>query len=683
MEDLTILNSTLSIFTLLFLATVTAYLLRKSKFPYTVALVFVGALAGFLGENVAVFSFLNGFKFSPELVFYVFLPTLIFESAFHINFGQFRQNVNLITWLSTLGLMVNAAIIAAAMHLILGFDVITSLLFGALISPTDPIAVIALFKKVGAPKRLTTIVEGESLANDGMALVFFQLILGFAISQSFETFKLGGVVGSLSMNIFGGILVGIIMGFIFSKALDYVKNSKEIEISITLILAHSTFLIADHFFHVSGILATVAAGLVIGNYGAYKISPVVKDIMVHFWDYMAFVANSLLFLIVGTVIWSIKGQILPLWDSILIILAVVIFARAFVTYTFVPVINWAVPKERISLAWMHIIQWSGLRGALVMALVLTLPEDLLYYNEILIFSVSVIFFTIVFNGITMEPLLSKLGIKKFSLAEEFEYDEAKVLIDKKVTEKFDLMLSKGFIQPEVYKEVKVIFENDAKDRLNHLGTLLLQIEKNLGTKQIEELIKRHLFGVERRIYNKLYFYGEITQDLLTILLQTLDLQLENVSGHRVRLGRLTMFNPEGPLIKYLDKFGFSNLSKNLRKKEVMLRYEMYRARVIATTYVLNEIQSLRETNMFHDSTILDSFGKMYEEWNEKSSTKIERLELKDCIACEDIRVYLAKKVANKIEVASIEEFYKFGIISDKVKSKLMSDLERRYSAEIV
>jgi CPA1 family monovalent cation:H+ antiporter len=579
--------------------------------------------------------------------------------------------------------MVNAAIITIVLHYFLGLPVITALLFGVIISPTDPIAVIALFKKIGAPKRLTTIIEGESLANDGMALVLFQVVLGFAISESFADFKLGGVVGSLGTNIFGGILVGTVLGVVFSKALDYVKNSKEIEISITLILAHSTFLVADNFFGVSGILATVAAGLVIGNYGAYKISPVVKDIMIHFWDYMAFVANSLLFLIVGSVMWTIKGEIIPLFDSILIVIGAVIFAKAFVTYSFIPVLNKLNPKEKIPTSWMHIYLWSGLRGALAMALVLTLPTDLPFYNEILIFSVSVIFFTIVFNGITIEPLLSKLGLKNFSLAEEFEYDEAKVLIDKKVTKKFDAMLEKGFINPEIYKNVKNIFEKDSHSRLKHLKQVVDEIEEKMSEAQLKELLKRHLFGVERRIYKKLYFYGEITQDLLTILLQTLDLQLEKSTDERVKLGRLTLFNPEGLLIKFLNKFKLTKFSTLLKKKEVMLRFEMYRARIIATSYVLDEIKELKALNVFPNEVLLNKFAKLYEEWNLKASQKLDRLELKDCEACGDIRMFLAKKVAHKIELSSVEEFYSSGIISEKVKNKLLTDLEKRYGVDII
>jgi CPA1 family monovalent cation:H+ antiporter len=682
MESVHMLPVVLSIITLLSVATLTLFILRKSKFPYTVALVCIGIALGYLSQTTEVFSFLSTFSFSPELVLYIFLPTLIFESSFHINFRQFRQNIQVITWISTIGLIISAGIIAAVLHYILGFPIITSLLFGALISPTDPIAVIALFKKVGAPKRLTTIVEGESLANDGMALVFFQLMLGFAITDTFSGFNITTVATSLVLSIFGGVLVGGTLGVIFSKMLDYVKNSKEIEISITLILAHVTFLIAEYFFQVSGVLATVAAGLVIGNYGAYKISPAVKEIMIHFWDYMAFIANSLLFLIMGMLIWKVQGNIAPLFSSIIIVLITVLAARACITYMLVPIINILSPKERIPFAWMHVIHWSGLRGALVMALVLTLPPDLPFYNEILIFSVSVIFFTIVVNGITMEPLLSRLGIKSLSITEAFEYDEAKVLIDKKVNEKFDAMLKKGFIQTDIHKKVKTIYNDDADRRLDQLH-ILLHSDNQLSQKDISDIIKRHLFGIERRIYHKLYMYGEVTQDLLHILLQTLDVQTETSFGQKVTLARVTMFHPKGIVGKILTKLGMHTIVSHMKKKEVMLRFEMYRARIIGTTYVLQEIEELRASRVFLDDHVLDTFVALYEEWNANARTKLDTLKLQDELACDDVKLFLAKKVAQKIEEQSIEEFYKFGIISEKVKSKLYAEMDERYAQKLI
>ena len=323
MENEFVLNSALAVISLLFIATLVNFLLRNSRVPYTVALVIVGIGLGFIIEHLGLFQFLGEFRLSPELVFYVFLPTLIFESAFHTNIKSFTRNIASITTLATLGMVISAGLIGAGMHYFLDFPWVIALLFGTMISATDPISVLALFKKIGAPKRLQTIVEGESLFNDGTALVLFGIILEIANNQAvhFGRAELLGSFGNFGAVVLGGILTGIVLGFIFSKALDYVKNSKEIEISITLILAHATFIIAEYFLGVSGILATVAAGIVIGNYGAYKISPGVKEIMTHFWDYSAFIANSLLFLMVGLIIFSVNESILPLLVPALMVIS--------------------------------------------------------------------------------------------------------------------------------------------------------------------------------------------------------------------------------------------------------------------------------------------------------------------------------------------------------------------------
>ena len=303
--DINIINSTLSTLVLLCVATFVFFIFKKSKIPYAVILLFAGVGLAIAADNLAIFDFLKNFNLSPELIFYIFLPTLIFESAFHINFRNFKKSSTVIFWLSTLGIIMNMVIVAALCNLLIGIPWIYALLFGALISPTDPVSVLATFKKIGAPPKLATIIEGESLINDGMALVLFEIMLEIAKHGGFDGLSFMQIMKDFGMNVSGGVVVGIVFGFIFSKSLDYVKESKEIEISITLILAHFTFIVADYIFGVSGILATVAAGIVIGNYGEYKISPTVKDIMVHFWDYMSFFANSLLFLIIGITLWNL------------------------------------------------------------------------------------------------------------------------------------------------------------------------------------------------------------------------------------------------------------------------------------------------------------------------------------------------------------------------------------------
>ena len=211
MEPSPVLSSALAIITLLFVATLTLFALKKSKFPYTVALVLMGLGMGYLAEGVTAFEFLEKFQLSPELVFYVFLPTLIFESSFNTNFKHFTQSIRAVAALSVVGMLISTGLVASGMHLFLNLPWATSLIFGALISSTDPISVLATFRKMGAPHKLTSIVEGESLFNDGTALVLFGILLEGQTG-------LIGSFGSFIEVVMGGLFTGLVMGYIFSKA---------------------------------------------------------------------------------------------------------------------------------------------------------------------------------------------------------------------------------------------------------------------------------------------------------------------------------------------------------------------------------------------------------------------------------------------------------------------------------
>jgi len=680
MENPFVLNSALAIISLLFVATLVNFLLRNSRVPYTVALVIVGIGLGFLVEHFTILNFLGEFRLSPELVFYVFLPTLIFESSFHTNIKQFTQNMGSIISLSTLGMLLSVLLIGTGMHYLLDFPWVIAFLFGAMISATDPISVLSLFKKIGAPKRLQTIVEGESLFNDGTALVLFGILLEFANSQviHFGRAELLGSFGNFGAVVFGGILTGIIMGFVFSKSLDYVKNSKEIEISITLILAHSTFIVAEYFLGVSGILATVAAGIVVGNYGAYKISPGVKEIMTHFWDYSAFIANSLLFLMVGLIVYSVNGSILPLLAPALMVISLVLLSRMIVVYGILPVMNKLRPKERIPAAWIHVIQWSGLRGALAIALILTLPKSFPFYDEMLIFTIAVIFFTIIFNGFTIEPLLSLLGLKSFSIMEKFEHQENSVLIDKRVHCKLDMMLNKKFISKEIYEEMIAEYDAHCDNCSRSIQELFEHNSHELDHDQLAMVLKRHLLGIEKRSFTKLYYHGEITQELLNVLLNNVNRQMESLySKEKVSLGRLVWPDPKGWLAHTIEKLGVCGYRDRLRTKEIMLRYEMFRARLIATSDVLEALEEIKEGNVFLDRSVITEFEKRYKTWMRKARKKLRSLEKEDPDACYKIQLYLAKQAAFHVEDTMLEKLYKSGMTSPKVYQELKKELEIR------
>lgn len=679
MEDY-VLSSMLAILTFLTVATATAFSLRKSKIPYAVSLLIIGIFLAFISDHLTHLNFLNSLHLSPELIFYVFLPTLIFESAFHINLKQFTQNIPIISTLSIVGMLMSSALIGGLTHYFLDLPWLFALLFGTIVSATDPISILSLFKQIGAPKRLSIIIEGESLFNDGTALVMFGILLEFILNK---TAHFGGSTVFYTLQDFlivivGGLAVGLSLGLLFTKALDYVKNSKEIEITITLLLAHFTFIVAESLFGVSGIIATVAAGLVIGNYGAYKISPSIKEIVTHFWDYSAFLVNSLIFLMVGFIVYSTKDSVINLLPSIGIIILIAIVSRMIMIYTLTPLVNLIHPKNRISRKWMHIIQWSGIRGALAIALVLTLPKDIPFYEEILIFTVSIVLFTNIFNGLTISPLIKKLGLRSFSILEKFQYNESRMLINQRVEQKLLEMRDKKFVSQDAFQKVMNYYKSSDNLYKKHIKQLFKKHQKDLCSDNISRILKHHLLCIEKQTFVKLYSQEEITQDLLNILLNNISLQLEqNNPNKKVELGRIMFFEPTDRIIQKLKALGFKKFHKKIKKRYIMLRYQMFRARIIAIDNVLETLTEIKNCNLFFDQTVLQFFEKKYRTWRQKAKKKLKELEKSDPKACLKIQIYLAQKAALHVESKNLKTFLKTEIANSKVYNRLKSDLANR------
>jgi CPA1 family monovalent cation:H+ antiporter len=310
-----------SIIFLLLISNFTFYLSKKIKFPYTLLLVLVGILLIPISK-IPGMEFIREFHLSKDVLFYVFLPTLLFEAAYNIPYRSLLKNIKAISFMAVFGLLMSALITGFGIHyILLLFDInipfIITFLFGAIISATDPVAVIALFKEYGAPKRLTLLFEGESLFNDGTAVALFSVILGAILTTGgvFDSNVItSGIITFISL-IFLGIIFGLITGFLFSKALGLVKDNN-IQITFALLSAHSTFILAefisefvkigDNHIHISGIIATVISSLVIGNYGRYKMSPKTEEYTDKFWYYFAFIANSFVFLLLGLFFYQIN-----------------------------------------------------------------------------------------------------------------------------------------------------------------------------------------------------------------------------------------------------------------------------------------------------------------------------------------------------------------------------------------
>src|SRR5581483_3624911 len=403
------------IMVLLLIAVVVLAISRKLKLPFTVVLVVAGIGLSILSNaHPGVLPALHNLEISSSLILYVFLPTLIFEAAFNLDVRELQDNIGSVLALAVPGLLLSTGIIGLIVHFTTSIPMPAALLLGAILSATDPVAVIAAFRRLGAPLRLTVLVEGESLFNDATSVVLSRIILAVV---------LGGVVsgrvvakGALDFVLVfvGGLFVGWVLGFIAGYTISKIENHF-IEITLTTILAYVSYLFAEQTLHVSGIMATIAAGLTMGGWGRTKISTPVRDYLEHFWEYIAFLANALIFLMVGLGInlTALKGALGPLiWVVVALLLS-----RAAVIYGLMPFVKRLPKAEHLSRAYQAVIFWGGLRGAIALAIVLSLPA--FQYRETFVALVTgAVLFTLIVQGLTIEPLVRVLGLDRLPLADK-------------------------------------------------------------------------------------------------------------------------------------------------------------------------------------------------------------------------------------------------------------------------
>jgi len=386
---------------LLLVVSVVAVGVRRFRIPYTVALVIVGALLA-LRSRLEITA-------APELILSLLLPPLVFDAAFHLNLEAVRRNLASIVLFAVPGVLFNMAIVGGMMAWGAGLPVSLALVFGALIAATDPVAVVAIFRRLGVPRRLEVLLEGESLFNDGTAIVLFNLALAAALGGGFS---LGGAVVDFVREAAGGLLIGFLLGWAVSRLIAVIDDHL-VETTLTTVLAFGSYLIAEQL-HVSGVLAVVIAGLVNGNLGPRGMSPTTRIVVLNFWEYVAFLANSAVFMLIGLQIDV--DALLANGKEILWAVAGVLVSRAVVAYG----LSWL--SGRMPMAWRHALYWGGLRGGVALALALSLPSALGEGRQMLaVMAFGVVFFTLVGQGLTIGPLVRRLGLTR-RVEEQVEYE---------------------------------------------------------------------------------------------------------------------------------------------------------------------------------------------------------------------------------------------------------------------
>ncbi|MEQ1353729.1 MAG: sodium:proton antiporter [Candidatus Acidiferrum sp.] len=379
---------------LLLVSAVVAIFTRRLRLPYSVGLVTAGII-------LALLPFSPDIELTKDLLFKVLLPPLIFEAAFELNWQQLRKDLPVVLVLATVGVGLSAGITTIGMHYLASWQWLSALIFGVLIAATDPVSVIATFKEAKARGRLLLLIESESLLNDGTAAVLFAVCLEIASGGNVSALA---ITGKLLITVGGSLACGAVVA---GGALLLVGRTDDhlVEITFTTVAAYGSFLLAEHL-HLSGVLATLIAGLMLGNIGPLRVgNSRGREAVQAFWEYGAFVANSFVFLLIG--MREAHQHFHAEWLSVLIAIPLVVMARSIAVYPCCALF-WRSPL-RVTLRHQHIMFWGGLRGALALALALALPLDLPHREAIVTASFAVVAFSVFVQGLTLTPLLRRFG----------------------------------------------------------------------------------------------------------------------------------------------------------------------------------------------------------------------------------------------------------------------------------
>jgi len=496
---------------LLFVAVLVGIVAHRLRVPYTVGLVLMG-LTMTIWEQVDV-------QIAPNLILALLVPPLIFEAAFHLNINDLRRNLAPILALAIPGVIITTLIVGGIVAWGTGLALPIAMVFGALVAATDPVSVVSLFRTMGVPKRLQVLLEGESLFNDGTAIVVFDLVVVLAASEA-SHFNLASSVVEFVRVSGGGLVVGLLLGALISQMISRIDDYL-IETTLTSVLAYGAYLIAE-ILGVSGVLAVVAAGLINGNIGPRGMSPTTRIVVFNFWEYAGFLANSFIFLLIGLQIH------LPVlyqnWQMIVWAIVAVLIARAIGVYG----LSWF--EKEIPPRWRHVLYWGGLRGAISLALALSLPASLPQASpQLQAMAFGVVLFTLLVQGFTMKPLVTQLKLTERSESQdEYERRHARAVATRHAYEHLSRHHSQGLLSDHSWDIIGPLLQE-------HNRTLADSVQEVMSSDpQVEQeeldTARREYLSAQRSAINSLRRDGTISDEIFNQLIAEIDGAITNPSA---------------------------------------------------------------------------------------------------------------------------------------------------------
>lgn len=681
---------------LLLVASISAIAFKRLHFPYTIGLVVVGLVLGWLSENVPALTPLEHLHLSHELILFIFLPPLVFESALNLDCQLLLRNVTPILVLAVPGLLLSTAIVGIIVGSLTPLSLAQAFLFGGLISATDPVAVIALFKELGVPRRLTVLVEGESLFNDAAAIVTFQILLSVSLSGEFSAITLANGAVEFLFTFVGGVMVGAVLGTLMGYFIDKARENIFVLSTVSGLVAYGAFIIGEHQLQVSGVIAVLMAGMVVAWQISVRLSPENRQFLHEFWEYISFLANSLIFLLVGMTTASFlqENNFQMVADireggmvaALLVAIAAVLLARGVAVFGLLPLTNWLRRRDRVNWRYQAIAYWGGIRGAVALALALSLAPDFPHRQLILMLTLGVALFTLLVSGSTIKQLIYALNINRPSLLDSIEKSQAAVLSKKEAIQKIHFLQKiDPYLSPEIWQNYQQQYQQELKEAENHLAYLWSTADINSDdagaepSRTIHQVLWLQALAIERQGYRHLYDEGLLAELTLEKLNLASYLKQESVQGGK--------FPPPAPTPSLLEtrweKFWhwlthtpgaqLGSQSLNQRRTDA-IRYEYNLAIAYVGTQVATKIQNLPQETGFA-TTAAHECVDFFQKSSEAAWERLATMGQESSQVASQLQTKLLQRCAYLSEEESIQQLLEDGIINTKVASQLKQKLE--------
>jgi len=649
---------------LLTVAMIAASICKNLPIPYTVFLVIIGISLGSIVRNSSYAEYVQAFQLTPELVLFLFLPALIFESAFNLDARQLVKDIGPILSLAIPALLVSTGIIGTGLWWLIDMDIFLALLFGALISATDPVAVVALFKELGAPPRLTVLVEGESLLNDATAIVVFNIILGLLISGGFAASDMGLAINEFLQVFIGGVLVGALIGILLSELLFRLKAGLSSYLVMSIVLAYASFIVAEHILHVSGVMAVLSAAISLSIFGVSRVPQSNIDMVMETWEVIALVCNSLLFLLVG-----LSVDIIALFarsEVIVVAVLLMLLARATTVYSMVPLTTRMFRLPYVAVGERHIMWWGGLKGGLAIAIVLSIPVDVVGRSLLLDMTLGVVLFSLLISAPTIRPLMHKLGIDRLTEDEKAELKHGLLSADKQansVLQRFyDTELISRTTLQLIQKKSEQVFlaqesNTDPHQEIRHLYVIALR-------RELEELKYYYDVGlIEQYIY----------LDIKNTLQRDRDLKLGFKSqqmASEVQVSQSFFQKFESTMLRRLRE---KNWAAGILSRYQYLRFSQSLQRDMVGVLIANSVlQMLKEVGE-HDQNQKDEVALIYRERLERRRDRLKK------VAMEFPEFYLRfeSRLFEKVGLLSAQQYINSASQHSEIGAKTYTNIEKR------